>query len=237
MQQLGAMGSILYNGSLSVYYLAVVTFNMKEKDIARKVEPWLHLISNGFSVGSAISLAVKQEYGPIPNQVKCWIATYPTFCGKDNPDECIRGSSFTRFYANWLALFPSIVTYVIACVVTILMLYSIVKQQRKADRWRLREQEESKNCTEKICACFYWGCQKKNNENENEIEKKSASSTPKLTMTPSKASKFAKMAKSLEHTSSPKSAMYSSDAGLSSRSGTKEGMTSILILKFCILME
>ncbi|GFH50375.1 hypothetical protein CTEN210_06851 [Chaetoceros tenuissimus] len=103
-----------------------------------------------------------------------------------------------------------------------LMLYSIVKQQRKADRWRMKEQEESKSCTENIYACFRLKCERQ--KSEIELEKKSASSTPKLSMTPTKASKFAKMAKSLEHTSSPKSSLYTSTAGNAglSRSGTKQ---------------
>lgn len=237
MQQVGAVGSILYNGALSVYYLAVVTFNMKEKEIARKLEPWLHLIANGFAIGSGIFLAFKRQFAPLGNQIKCWVATYPFFCVRDNPDECVRGSPYTRLYANCLALLPSFITFVIACVVTMLMLYSIVKQQRKADRWRMKEQEESKSCTENIYACFRLKCERQ--KSEIELEKKSASSTPKLSMTPTKASKFAKMAKSLEHTSSPKSSLYTSTAGNAglSRSGTKQGMTSILILKCCLLMD
>ncbi|GFH50374.1 hypothetical protein CTEN210_06850 [Chaetoceros tenuissimus] len=110
MQQVGAVGSILYNGALSVYYLAVVTFNMKEKEIARKLEPWLHLIANGFAIGSGIFLAFKRQFAPLGNQIKCWVATYPMFCGRDNPDECVRGSPYTRLYANCLALLPSVIT-------------------------------------------------------------------------------------------------------------------------------
>lgn len=111
MAQVGTVGSFLYNLSLSVYYLAVLKFNMKERDISRKVEPFLHVIPNGFSIATGIFLAVNKQYAPLQNAHACWVGVYPPGC-LGNPDViCERGNAKTPIYANFLTIIPFCTTY------------------------------------------------------------------------------------------------------------------------------
>ena len=56
--QMGACGSSLYNASLSVYFVLVIKFDMKEKAFKRKAEFWCHFIPNAYAICSSIFLQV-----------------------------------------------------------------------------------------------------------------------------------------------------------------------------------
>lgn len=71
MTQVGFTGSILCNASLSIYYVCVISFGTTEKSFKKKIEPWLHLISNVASHSSAIILLLQKKYGSISNM--CWV--------------------------------------------------------------------------------------------------------------------------------------------------------------------
>lgn len=62
---MGSTGSILYNASLSVYYVSVIKFNMKEKAFRRKVELWCHLIPNAFAICTSIFLQTHNYFNSI----------------------------------------------------------------------------------------------------------------------------------------------------------------------------
>ena len=245
MQQVGAMGCILYNGSLSVYYLAILKFNMKDKDIAKKLEPWLHLIPNGFSIATAIFLAVDKQYAPLSNQHTCWIGIYPQGC-LGNPDiECERGSMNTPMYAKALAIIPFFITYFAVLVITIVVLFTIAKQKRRADGWRMREQKESQYCHGMFtCIIKCLGNRGHEQTKQNEQTSDSPSKINANTQPPS-ASKFAKMANSLKNVASTKSKSSDSISDkasshlapdvenitvAASRSGTKKGMSFLHII-------
>jgi len=53
---MGATGSVLYNGSLSVYFVSVIKFGMKDKAFKRKLEFWCHFIPIAYAIGSSIFL-------------------------------------------------------------------------------------------------------------------------------------------------------------------------------------
>lgn len=53
---MGAAGSSLYNGSLSVYFVAVIKFGMKDKTFKKKLEFWCHFIPSAYAIGSSIFL-------------------------------------------------------------------------------------------------------------------------------------------------------------------------------------
>ena len=55
---MGIVGSCLYNTSLSVYYVSVIKFGVKDKDFKRKIEFWCHFIPNAFAICSSIFLQV-----------------------------------------------------------------------------------------------------------------------------------------------------------------------------------
>ena len=55
---MGVTGSMLYNCSLSVYFVSVIKFGVKDKAFQRKIEFWCHFIPNAFALSSSIFLQV-----------------------------------------------------------------------------------------------------------------------------------------------------------------------------------
>jgi hypothetical protein len=147
MQQLGGSGCIFYNLSLAIYHVAVVKFQMKEKEFAKKLEPLIHFLPNGFAIVTAVFLSVKHAYAPLPEQHLCFIGIFPPTCIGDPDIECVRGGKMTPVYAKYLAIIPLLMVYLFIVLTTIVTLHEIAKQKRKSDRWRMRERSES-------CSCF-----------------------------------------------------------------------------------
>ena len=84
----GALTSICYNGSLTLYFLLVVRYGWKEEYIKRKVEVWLHLIPIAIGWSTAIAglpLLLYNAFG-----WTCWINTWPLGC-QEEKGNCQRG--------------------------------------------------------------------------------------------------------------------------------------------------
>ncbi|GFH44284.1 predicted protein [Chaetoceros tenuissimus] len=110
---------------------------MKERDIARKVEPWIHVVPNGFAIASAIFLLAKSQYAPLPEKHICWIGAYSQGCIGDPDVECERGSAKTPIYGNFLAVIPFFIAYFLVFAIMMIIIHAIVQQNRKSDRWRM----------------------------------------------------------------------------------------------------
>lgn len=83
----GSLTSIVYNGSLTLFFLLVVRYGWKEEYIKENVEPWLHAVP--FAVGwstaiAGLPLSLYNAFG-----WTCWINSYPFGC-IDNVN-CERG--------------------------------------------------------------------------------------------------------------------------------------------------
>ena len=141
MTHVGFAGSAFYTLSLSIYYVAIIKFNKKEKDISNKLlEYILHIIPNGFAIISCMFLAVKRQYGPVPANHGCWIAIHPRNCLHDPDVECERGGPMIFEYAKWFFVIPFMVIYVLVFCAMVIVCHHIIKQKRKADRWRMQRQ-------------------------------------------------------------------------------------------------
>jgi hypothetical protein len=60
-----------YNGALCVYYACAIGFGMHEKDIKKKVEPFLHIVPLAIGLLPVIPAFVYDLYGPAPNEAWC----------------------------------------------------------------------------------------------------------------------------------------------------------------------
>ncbi len=118
---LGAMASIVYNASLSVYYLCSLKYNMSDEDFKRRIEPSLHI----FSIVPAIIIPIftidSGEIHPDPRGATwCQTVSYPWWC---KGEECIGGTEFTL---SPLDLFGGFIVFasplvIIICMVLITM--------------------------------------------------------------------------------------------------------------------
>ena len=154
MQHIGGSGCIFYNLSLAIYHVAVVKFQMKEKEIAKKLEPLIHILPNGFAIVTAVFLSLKHTYAPLPEQHLCWIGVYPQACISDPDIECVRGGQMTPAYAKNLAIIPLFIVYFFVVLITMTIVYEIAEQKRKSDKWRMRDMSKSCCCQSDIFGSF-----------------------------------------------------------------------------------
>ena len=72
--------NVWYNGMLSVYFLLSVKFGIRQRDLSRHYEPYMHLISIGIplvtaSIGAGLGIYDEQSVG-----IGCYISNYPKGC-------------------------------------------------------------------------------------------------------------------------------------------------------------
>jgi len=84
-----SISMVLYYGSLSFYFLAVVRYDVTDQQFARRFEPWIHCITIGFplitaSVGVGLGVYAEHDLGPV-----CWVSDYPRGCEMDADITCL----------------------------------------------------------------------------------------------------------------------------------------------------
>ena len=129
MVQLSATYS-LYNAYLAAYFVLVVRYNWKERDI-RKVEFLTHFLTFGFALGSAIAGSYMGLYNNYYNLL-CWIAEHPPGCIEDPDVECERGEH--AIFYQYTFYFMWIWGALVAITIMMLLLYWTVHQQSRAMR-------------------------------------------------------------------------------------------------------
>jgi hypothetical protein len=131
--QFGILGS-LYNGALALYYYKSLCFSMKDEQIAKRYEKWIHIGSFVWASGTAIAAWQQDLYSY--NAIGCWIAPEPVRCHRRDGVDCIRGEN--AYIYVWLymgipfSLLGLYITY------SMWMIYMKVKEvSRRAERWSI----------------------------------------------------------------------------------------------------
>lgn len=68
----GVNGSVLYSISLSVYFLFAIQFEVEERKLKKRIEPFLHAIPVSYTLFTGVYLYIKDYYNPAGTV--CWIA-------------------------------------------------------------------------------------------------------------------------------------------------------------------
>ena len=84
MHHIGAIGSMFYNCSLSIYYFCIIRLSMTDVTFTKKVEPFCHLIPNLYGFGGALYLLINRDFNNIGNV--CWIGKLRRYCIISNWD-------------------------------------------------------------------------------------------------------------------------------------------------------
>jgi hypothetical protein len=108
------VSSPLYNATLSLYYLLMVRYNWKERDLV-KIEPIIHGIPICFGLGTAIAAAALNVYGSV--DWLCWI--------NPNPPQ-----SNTKIY-QWSFLFGPLFFCVIFVTTAMILLYRAMRKRER----------------------------------------------------------------------------------------------------------
>ena len=72
-QQL-SLSSIFYSGMLSFMYLLTINYSVPEARLAKRYEPWFHILSIGFPVITGIIGGIMGLYGELAVGAFCWFA-------------------------------------------------------------------------------------------------------------------------------------------------------------------
>ena len=116
-----SMGTVLYNATLSVFYLLSIRFRWSPQRVAKKAEPWLHAVPVLFALGTAIAGVPLGLYNYA--RFMCYIVAKPFKCqetwkfGDDPEKPCQRGDNATVY--NWA--FNILPKAAVLIVVTLIM--------------------------------------------------------------------------------------------------------------------
>jgi hypothetical protein len=120
----------LYMCSLCVHYLYFVQYNIRQGTFRRKIEPFLHIIPNFFSLSIAGYLLMTKHINQA--DVVCWIAPEPYNCINDQDIECSRGEQ--SYLYRWI--FPAALNGIALFIISVIMfkIYAVVKEREKKNK-------------------------------------------------------------------------------------------------------
>lgn len=101
-----AFSAMFYNGMLSFFFLLSIRYGIEEEKLAKYYEPWMHLLSIGFPLGSAIGGLVLNLYDELTVGHYCW------FTGDD-----------ATLYALIVSALPGFVLLIIVVPVNNVLVY------------------------------------------------------------------------------------------------------------------
>jgi hypothetical protein len=96
-----SFSAVLYNGTLSIYFLLKARFGFKNEYIAKCIEPMMHIIAIGYPLITATNGAMMGLYGEAAAGLGCWITDYGC---DENGENCI-SQLIAWFYYALPALF------------------------------------------------------------------------------------------------------------------------------------
>mmetsp|Transcript_32898 Transcript_32898/g.71185 ORF Transcript_32898/g.71185 Transcript_32898/m.71185 type:complete len:491 (-) Transcript_32898:2252-3724(-) len=147
------IAGVLYNATLSLYYLAVIKFNYSE----RKLKKWkrrVHIIPLSFGLATAVTGLALKLYNPA--NWDCYIAPPPPEPTCTYYDICDRGQH-AHIY-QWAFFFGPLWAAIVVVVISMGMVIACVEgQERKMASWTKRAQQgrnQGKKRNEKL-RCLY----------------------------------------------------------------------------------
>jgi hypothetical protein len=131
--QFGMTGSF-YNGALALYYYKSLCHSMKDEQIAKTYEKWIHTGCLVWSLGTATAAWQQDLYSF--SGIGCWIAPEPLRCHTRDDVDCIRGED--AYLYSWVYTGIPLILICIYINYTMGMIYMKVKEIcRKAERWSI----------------------------------------------------------------------------------------------------
>jgi hypothetical protein len=131
--QLGIIGSF-YNGALSLYFHKSLCYSMKDEQIAKKYEKWIHLGCLVWPLGTAIAAWRQDLYSY--SGLGCFIAPDPLRCHRRDDVDCIRGED--AYIYVWVYTGIPLMLLCIYIVYAMGRIYMKVKEvSRRAEKWSM----------------------------------------------------------------------------------------------------
>ena len=127
----------MYNVSISIYYLYVIKYNMRERVFKRTIEPWLHAVPTLWNVFAASFVVASRNMNPAMTG-GCWIALNAHDCDENDPQDCIQKGKMV-LWLNIIVSAAPLGLCVFANIGILIYLWMTVRQQEiRMDRYRMR---------------------------------------------------------------------------------------------------
>jgi len=129
-------GTMFYSATLAVYFLLVIRYRIREKWIARYIEPVGHCLAIGQPLLTGIFGLVYEMINPmavLPGW--CWFNDYPSECLEDDDVECLRGKTVppVAFLAAGPLMF--VLIFAVIAVSMILIVLKVRETERRIQRY------------------------------------------------------------------------------------------------------
>lgn len=132
----GFAGVPMYMLTLTVYYLNTVKFNMKDKEFSRRLEPWLHFMSIGWTVGGGIACWISGSFNMMEAGNICWYSPSPYDCVAKDDIPCDRGKRAFTF--GWVFGGSNFLTLCGIAYCLYEVCETVKKQEARNDKYRFR---------------------------------------------------------------------------------------------------
>ena len=127
-----SFATFFYNGALSYYYVLTIKGGMSEERFSNRVEPWFHVVCNGYPLITAVVGAGIGVYGESELGTGCWVNNWPENCGTD-PTET--GEECKSVLIAWIfAGLPIILLLLLVAVNNIVIYVHVRNTTRKSQR-------------------------------------------------------------------------------------------------------
>ena len=145
---LGSSAVPMYNLSLCVLYVCIIICSMKQRYFTQRVEPFLHAIPILWSFIGGTILLQKEYFNVSPDNLLCWISSYPTGCHADGNVPCEKGENFV-IMRYFLIAIPNIFIFAVIVITMVSVCHKVYQQEKKIRKYDFQVTNELKETTTK----------------------------------------------------------------------------------------
>jgi hypothetical protein len=123
MTQVG-FGTLFYTFSLSIWYVASIRYGVTAATFSKYAEPWLHVLSIGWPLATAIYGSVLGTFKEMDLDLGCWVSDFPDGCDVDpNNNVPCKSTSIAYIFVGY----PYFVSFTVILVNKILIVLHVWK--------------------------------------------------------------------------------------------------------------
>jgi hypothetical protein len=146
LNQLAYSGTF-YNALLSYYFLLTARFAVKNEQIARRIEPAMHMLAVGFPAACGFVGLYLDVYAEPEVNIGCWVNRYPKRCGygPDGTGVPCTSTMVAWVFGGWIACF-ALISLVANNLVIWIFFRNQVRMQRKTLGTKISTTEMKVSC-------------------------------------------------------------------------------------------
>lgn len=128
--------SFAYSAMLMWYYVAVIRYSVKEKVMARYIEPCMHLLGSGYFLATSFIGLHWQIFSYAGTF--CFVAAWPLGCTDKEEIECERGGEHEHLFGMWLLTVPYMAFTCLIILALLIVAVTVTTRYYKSQRFDFR---------------------------------------------------------------------------------------------------